>query len=1289
MPLYLRILALVLLCSQSSWPVAQHAALSVPAKTGYWNPLTDFSQAAADDSGFNLTIYTADREKMPAEPSNGNHRTPPKALTSERQHYQFDPEAIASTSTNRIPLTQAERQWLAENPVIPIGGESNWPPYDFVDEQSNHTGVAADLLELMGKRLGVHFEVDASLDWEAMLDQLRSGKLYAACAIAPTPSRNKDFLFTTPYALSPTGVITRNDNNSIKTLSDLTDKRIAIPAGFADIELLQNRLPDFTLVKVDSLYESLQAVQQGKADAAFGSTEVAAYLMDQNKLKNLKVSIKNVPMRGNELRFGINRNQPLLASILQKALNSIEPEEINVILNRWITILDLSQITYSGIILTAKEKAWLARHPAVRFTGDPNWLPFEGFNEQGEFIGIISELLTLIESRAGITFRRIPSSSWLNAIAMANNNEVDVLSDDPHSQTTRNSLRFTDPFLTYPLGIFMRDEQNQFIHDLYKIADKRIVVIEDYGYLTKLYDLYPDITFNYVKNVQEALLAVSTGKADAFIASFNLGSYHINQMGLNNLRLAGQVAAKLEVSLGVRKDMPELFNILNKTIATLTPSEKFQITERWMHEKYVQHVDYTLLKRFVAGAAVLFLLILFWNRLLKKQVEKRTASLLKSQESLSRAESIAHLGHWQWDFSTDHVSWSDEVYRLFGYPPQSIKLTGNLFAKHLHPDDHSIVGKAAQQARSGSHTTEVAFRIIRKDNATRFVDVQAEPVINNHNVTGLFGTIQDKTVQQKTELALRRGEERYRRFVETNTAGILNAEYRPPIPTSLPAEEQIALFFKNSYTTEVNSVLAKQLGYSSPEDCRGKNLSFHIDASDPDNTSNMLSYIHSGYRASGLLLHVKDLQGNDLYFLNNAQGIVEKDLLKSTWLSLIDVTQRRQSELALRTSEEKFSKAFEFSPDPMSISKLRDARFQYVNRSFEKISGYRKDEVLGRTPREINLWSDPADEIKLRRLMHQRAEIRELNMTFYTKQGKKRFTQLSGGVFHIGDEPYLILEIRDLTEKIGLERKTRQQELQLIQANKMTALGTLLSGVGHEINNPNNLVMMNGQILQDAWPDISRAIEHYHKDNPAWQLAGLPYEEMKNSLPDIIMDIKDGAQRIQTIVGTLRDFARPGQANVKKEYQINDAVQRALPMLRHLIQRNTNHFQLVLADGLPTVTGNPQKIEQVIINLVINALESLPDREARLTLSTRDNPAEKMLEVEVADEGIGMSQNQLKKIREPFFTTKLDTGGTGLGLAISDSLIREQGGYLSFTSQLGKGTQVIIHLPVSNQAVKT
>lgn len=1055
------------------------------------------------------------------------------------QHPNLQPSQQQSTEIihKELPLNQAESQWLAKHPVIPIGGESNWPPFDFVDEQTRHVGIAADLLKTLGDRLGVQFEVETRLPWQSMLAEVRNGKLYAACAIAPTPSRQKDFLFTTPYVLSSVGIIIRTENNTIQSLSDLTNKRVAIPSAYASIELLKIRVPEITFVKVNSFYEALQLVQSQQVDAAVGSIEVTAYLIDHFQLSNLKVAVRDLPIRSNDLRIGVSKRYPILASILQKALNSISLEESNMILKRWVTNLEMSQSAKKNVQLTAAEHAWLASHSAVHFTADPNWLPFEAFNKQGEYIGIVAEILRLIEMRTGIYFDRKPSGTWLNAIQMVKNGEIDVLSDDIGNEGVKEHLNFTDPYLEYPMAIVMRESRNKFIADLYTIANKRIAVIDGYGYTWELFEKYQDIDFVKVANIQEALIGVSTGSIDAFVASFNLISYHINQMGLNKLHIVGQVPLTVRIGLGVRKDMPELLSILNKAIATLNEAEKFHITETWMQEKYIEHTDYTLLKRVLTGAALLLFLVVLWNRILKNQVQKRTESLQKS-------------------------------------------------------------------------------------------------------------------------------EQRYRQFVETNTAGILYSEYHPSISVDLPVENQLEMLITNACTAEINTVLAQQLGYDSAQQCQGKNLTFHIDSSDPENLKNIQTYISSGYRISGVILHAKNLEGTDLYFYNNAQGVVEEGFLKGTWLSLIDITQRLEAERALQISEEKFSKSFESSPDAMTIFTLHDACYKDVNKSFEKISGFKKAEVLGRTPFELHQWNEPRKLKFMQKHLQARTELQDIQITFMTKAGNRRTGVVSGDVIDLDGIPHVILVIRDITDQIRQKKKIRQQELQLIQANKMTSIGMLLSCIGHEINNPNNLIMLNAQIVLDAWPDVDKAMAHYHKDNPSWQLAQLPYVEMKKNLPELISGIRNGGQRIQTIVSSLRDFVRPTGTEKSRKYQANDAVHHALALLKYLIQCNTDCLNLQLAETLPLLKGNSQKLEQVITNLVINALESLPDRSSAVSLSSRYNASEKMIEIEVADKGTGIAQSTLKKIREPFFSTKLDTGGTGLG------------------------TRAIIHLPenVDNEA---
>ena len=271
--------------------------------------------------------------------------------------------------------------------------------------------------------------------------------------------------------------------------------------------------------------------------------------------------------------------------------------------------------------------------------------------------------------------------------------------------------------------------------------------------------------------------------------------------------------------------------------------------------------------------------------------------------------------------------------------------------------------------------------------------------------------------------------------------------------------------------------------------------------------------------------------------------------------------------------------------------------------------------------------------------------------------------------------------IRDLTERKRLEEKARQQELQLIQASKMTALGTLVSGVAHEINNPNQLVLLNARLLADAWSDAAAILDEHEREQGDFLLGGLPYREMRDTVPALIDDMRDGALRIEAIVGDLKDFARPGGSAARTEFSLNDAARRAARLLAHPINKKTARFQIDLAADVPPVKGNPQQIEQVIVNLVGNALEALPDASRGIAVSTRWEADARLVVLEVRDEGTGIAPEHLARLCDPFFTTKSGSGGTGLGLAISSELVRAHGGRLIFASELDRGTLARIELP--------
>jgi signal transduction histidine kinase len=262
----------------------------------------------------------------------------------------------------------------------------------------------------------------------------------------------------------------------------------------------------------------------------------------------------------------------------------------------------------------------------------------------------------------------------------------------------------------------------------------------------------------------------------------------------------------------------------------------------------------------------------------------------------------------------------------------------------------------------------------------------------------------------------------------------------------------------------------------------------------------------------------------------------------------------------------------------------------------------------------------------------------------------------------------------------------RRKELQLIQANKMTALGMLVSSVAHEVNNPNQVVLTNASVLTSALDDVLATLETCEDGGGKPTFAGMPLAETRDTLPRLAVDIQNSARRIEAIVDDLKYFARPG-GRARECFDLNDVVRRALRLLTYPIQKRTDSLQVTLDERLPAVSGNAQHLEQVTVNLVVNALEALPSRSKGVTVTTTQDGAAGRVLLEIADEGIGMSEAQLSRLGEAFFTTKEVTGGTGLGVAIASSLVRLYDGQLTFASEPGCGTRARVSLPVAPDAL--
>jgi polar amino acid transport system substrate-binding protein len=252
----------------------------------------------------------------------------------------------------------------------------------------------------------------------------------------------------------------------------------------------------------------------------------------------------------------------------------------------------------------------------------------------------------------------------------------------------------------------------------------------------------------------------------------------------------------------------------------------------------------------------------------------------------------------------------------------------------------------------------------------------------------------------------------------------------------------------------------------------------------------------------------------------------------------------------------------------------------------------------------------------------------------------------------------------------------------MMEVSKMVALGTLVSGVAHEINNPNNFIMLNTPLLLDAWESSRPILEEYYEKNGDFLIGGMPYTEMRGNIPVLFSGILDGSKRIKQIVEDLRDFVRRDGSDMTQSFDVNGVIRSAISLLSIIIMKATTHFSVEYGKELPPIKGNFQRFEQVIINLIQNACQALPNAQRGIFLSTSYDEKKQVIVVRIQDEGMGIPADVLPRIAEPFFTTKQDFGSLGLGLSISSRIVREHGGTLNFTSEQGKGTTAEIVLPV-------
>ena len=380
-------------------------------------------------------------------------------------------------------------------------------------------------------------------------------------------------------------------------------------------------------------------------------------------------------------------------------------------------------------------------------------------------------------------------------------------------------------------------------------------------------------------------------------------------------------------------------------------------------------------------------------------------------------------------------------------------------------------------------------------------------------------------------------------------------------------------------------------------------------------------------------------------------------------LAVRDITGRKHAEEKLLVSEEKFSKAFHLGPDAVTITSTEDGRYIEVNDSFLRLTGYARNELIGRTAVELGVWANPKDRQQVVALLNRSSEFRDLEIRIAIKSGEVRTVQMSAHTIELGGQTCILAIIRDVTERRALE-------LQLRQSQKMEAVGRLAGGVAHDFNNLLVGILGYSELLKKKLAEQS------------------PLLRMANEINFAAMRARDLTSRLLAL--SHRQVLRPAVLD------LNALVRQCERLLRPVIGEDVRVI-LRLDPKTAHVKADPAQLEQVILNLALNARDAMPDG-GTLSMETCNIQVDAALarlhpglipgyyvRLSVTDTGHGIAPDAMPRIFEPFFTTKEVGKGSGLGLSTVYGVVKQSGGCVTVSSVPDKGATFGIYLPRASE----
>ncbi len=619
-------------------------------------------------------------------------------------------------------------------------------------------------------------------------------------------------------------------------------------------------------------------------------------------------------------------------------------------------------------------------------------------------------------------------------------------------------------------------------------------------------------------------------------------------------------------------------------------------------------------------------------------------SLQHNRDMLRRTEAIAHVGSWEWDVAADRVTWSDELFRIFGRQPAGETVNWTDHDVLYTPDSMARLRSAVERTVQDGTPYELELQAVRPDGEIR------ECLCRGHAELGpdgkaerLFGSLQDITELRTVERELRGSEQRFRSFVES-------------------ANDVLYALDPSGIFTYVSPNWMEYMGEPA-DNAVGRDFATYVHPEDAPLCREFLEEVlTAGKKHSTVEYRVYRADGTVRWHVSNGSPLRDEagNIVGCMGIAR-DVTEQKQRRDA-------FARFCDMSTDLICLADINTATFVQVNPAATEILGYSEEELLSQP---FTNFVHPDDLEATGRVIEEQLKRGQKLVSFenryFCKDGEIRWLEWNS--HPIPEEGLTYAIAHDITERKREEQERRNLESQLLQAQKMEAVGRLAGGVAHDFNNKLQTILGYSDIL-------------------------LHEEHLPRSLREYVDEISQAARQSADLTRQLLAFARK-QTIAPRVLDLNEMVPDMLRMLKPLVSEEID-LQWHAGDHVGPVRMDPAQLDQILANLVVNARDAI-EQNGTITVETASadidaeyvrhsayaRPGQHAVLV-VTDDGVGMDAETLEQVFEPFFTTKPQNQGTGLGLATVYGIVKQNGGFVNVYSEPGKGTTFRIYLPVSD-----